>query len=166
MRAWPTHTSLNSTTTICCRAQATEVVEIDPNYLGLQYSLGLVYERLGRFDEATAAFERVSPAGIRRGSTIAAAAGLVRARAGARDEALHTLERLESLAVGEYVSSYDLALLSLAVGNADKAIAFLSKAIDEHASFVPYLNIDARLDPLRSDARFTAIVDRVKFPRV
>jgi len=147
-------------------AQATEVVEIDPNYLGLQYSLGLVYERLGRFDEATAAFDRVSPAGIRPGSTIAAAAGLVRARAGARDEALHTLERLESLAVVEYVSSYDLALLSLAVGNADKAIAFLAKAIDEHASFVPYLNIDARLDPLRSDARFTAIVDRVKFPRV
>lgn len=145
--------------------QADEILQIDPRFLGLYYTLGLVQDRLGRFEEATRSFEVVSPAGIRRGSTVAAAAAVVVARAGRRDDARATLQRLEGMKADEYVSSYDLALVSLAVDDVDKALAHLSNAIEDHASFVPYINIDARLDPLRTDPRFAAIIERLKFPR-
>src|SRR5262249_42756754 len=128
--------------------------------------LGLVYERLGRFDEATRAYETVSPAGTRRGSTIAAAAAVVAARAGRSDEARATFTRLEAMSGEEYVSAYDLAIVSLALGDDQTSLHYLGQALDQYASSVPYINIDARFDPLRADPRFHAIVERLKFPHV
>jgi TolB-like protein/Tfp pilus assembly protein PilF len=142
---------------------AAEALEIDSNYPTLYYQLGLIYERLGRYDEAIAAFERINVSSTGRGSTVLAALGCTYAKAGKRDEAVKVLEQLQDRAAREYVSSYDLALLFLALGNHNRFIACLSNAHAEHASFMPFVNVDARLDSVRSDARFKALVDRMEF---
>jgi hypothetical protein len=40
----------------------------------------------------------------------------------------------------------------------------LEAAYHANSSFVPFLDVDARLDELRSDARFHALQRRLKFP--
>lgn len=141
-----------------------ETIAMDPAHTGLYYYLGQVYERQGKYAEAIDAFRQVSQSSNSRGATVLAAIGHAHARAGEREAALDVLAQLEALPAHEYVSWYDLALLHLALGNRDLALANLSKAHDEYSSFLPFLNIDARLDALRGDPRFHALVRRMNFP--
>jgi TolB-like protein/Tfp pilus assembly protein PilF len=144
--------------------QAIEALEIDSSLPNVHYFLGLIYERLGRYREATASFERINPVPAFRGSTVSAAFGYAQAKAGNRTQALEVLTRLEELAGRQYVSSYDLALLSLVLGQTDDAFAHLARAHDEYSSFLPFVNVDARFDGVRSDPRFKDLVRRLKFP--
>ena len=146
-------------------AQANETVELDPTHLAVHYDFGLIYDRLGKYDEAIAAFQRVG-SNWNRGATVLAALGRTYAVAGKRDEALGILKRLEETSSREYVSTYDLALLSLALGDKDRAFALFSKAYEDHSSFLPFIAVDARLDGLRSDPRFEELVRRMNFPAV
>lgn len=84
--------------------------------------------------------------------------------AGNRAEAIEVLKQLEELSTREYVSAYDRALLCVALGDTDQAFALLSKAYDDYSSFLPFLNVDARLDAVRSDARFRALAERMNVP--
>ena len=144
--------------------QVIETIQMDPAYAGLYYYLGQAYERQGKYAEAIAAFNKVSPTSESRGATVLAAIGYAHARAGQRDRAMDILKQLEELSSREYVSLYDLALLHLTLGDKDRAFARLSQAIDEYASFLPFLNIDARFDEVRADPRFRALVERMQLP--
>lgn len=141
--------------------QSLETLDLDPGYAGLHYSLGLIYERRGEYDRAIEAFERVSTRKHDRGTTVLAAMGFTHARAGRRARATGILQSLEATARSNYVSSYDLALVHLALGQLDDAAGRLERACEEHASFMPFVSVDARLDELRSDARFRAVVRRL-----
>ncbi len=143
-------------------AQAHETIEIDPTYLAIHYYVGLICERLGKYGEAIAAFQKLGQPS--RGATVLAALGHTYAVAGRRDEALKVLKQLEETLNREYVSTYDFALLLLALGERDRAFALFSKAYDDHSSFLPFINVDARLDGVRSDARFHELVRRMNFP--
>jgi tetratricopeptide (TPR) repeat protein len=143
--------------------QVHETIEIDPTYVGVYYYLGLIYERLGRYDEAIAAFQKMTPI-ARSGPTTLAGLGFAYAMAGRQNEARKVLARLEDESTRDYVSTYDFALLFLALGDRDRAFAFFSKAYDDHSSFLPFIRIDARLDGVSSDPRFKALVDRMGFP--
>ena len=145
-------------------AQAHETIEIDSTYLAIHYYVGLIYDRLGKYDEAIGAFQKVVGPKTSRGATVLAALRHTYAIAGRRDEALAVLKQLEEVSKSEYVSTYDLALLLLALGDRDRAFALFSKAYDDHSSFLPFISIDARLDGVRSDARFDELVRRMNFP--
>lgn len=144
--------------------QVTEILEMDPAYTALYYYLGQVYERQGAYSQALEALHRVSPEPHNRGATVLAAIGYTYAQAGDREAATEVLEQLQGLSEREYVSSYDLALLHLALSDKDRAFARLSKAYDDHSSFLPFLNVDARFDEVRTDPRFEALVHRMNFP--
>jgi len=143
--------------------QVHETSEIDPTYLGLYYDLGRIYAAQGRYDEAIAAFQKVG-VNPSRGSTVLAALGRTYALAGKRDQALKVLEQLDELSSHGYVSTYELALLCLSLGDIERAWALFAKAYDDHSSFLPFMNVDARLDGVRSDPRFKNIVRRMNFP--
>jgi len=142
----------------CAEANA---IDRQPN---TDYLTGLIHERLGRYDDAVRAFAQRWPKTARSRTTVAAAIGFVQAQAGQRDEALQARNRLESLSEHEYVSSYDLALLYLALGDADLAVERLWRAHEEFSSMLPYVNVDARIDSLRSHPSFRALIERMRFP--
>jgi serine/threonine protein kinase/tetratricopeptide (TPR) repeat protein len=141
--------------------QAQETLELDPAYTAIHYWLGLVYERQRKYPEAIRAFETVGPTASNRGLTVLTAIGQTHAIAGNRAEALHVLERLESASTGAYVSSYDLALIHAALGDSDRACALVRKAYDDHSSFLPFLDVDARFDGLRTDPRIQDVLRRM-----
>jgi len=59
------------------------------------------------------------------------------------------------------ISKFRQTLLLLALGNRDRAISLLSAAYEEHEAELIWLACDPRLDPIRQDARFTALVNGV-----
>ena len=144
--------------------EVAETFEMDPAYTGLYYYLGLVYERQGAYDQAMEAFHKVSPKSHNRGATVLAAIGYTHARAGDREAAISVLNQLEELAAREYVSPYDLGLLHLALGDEERAFVYLWKAYDAYSSFLPFANVDARLDAIRADGRFVALLARLNVP--
>jgi predicted Zn-dependent protease len=66
------------------------------------------------------------------------------------------------------ISKFRQALLLLALGDRDRAISILSAAYEEHEAELIWIACDPRLDPIRQDARFTALLNGVMLdsPRV
>jgi TolB-like protein len=143
--------------------QAIDILDLDSAFVSAYYYLGLIHERLGHYDEAIAAFQKMGLEPV-RGATVFAALGRTYALAGRREEALQVARRLDALSTREYVSLYDFALLQFGLGDLDRGFALLSDAYDAHSSFVPFLNVDARLDDVRRDPRFEALIQRLAFP--
>jgi hypothetical protein len=49
------------------------------------------------------------------------------------------------------------------LGEKDQAIAYLEKALQDRYDVITGLNVDPLLQPLRSDPRFQALVQRINF---
>jgi len=128
------------------------------------YYMGLSYAQQGAYGRALDAFTRVRLRSPKPAATVLAAMGSAQARAGQRRAALESLKSLEALSSAEYVSSYGMALLHLALGDKDRAVERLSKAYEEYSSFMPFLGVDPRLDEVRTDERFLALLARLNLP--
>jgi hypothetical protein len=50
------------------------------------------------------------------------------------------------------------------LGEKDEAFTLLEKSIAERSTFLVYTKWEPRLDPLRSDPRFTQILKRIGLP--
>jgi TolB-like protein len=79
------------------------------------------------------------------------------------DAARKVLTQLGELSQTRYISSYEIALIHLALGEHDRALDLLDVAVEERSGWLPYLLNDVRLDPLRSTARFASLTARVGF---
>ena len=145
-------------------AQGGDILEMDPGYAAAYYDLGRVYLSAGEYERAIQALENVPSHAQHRSATVVAGIGCAHAKAGRHAKAVEIAKQLEARARHEYVSSYDLALLHLALGHPDEACAHLSKAHADHSSHLPFLNVDPRFDELRADPRFQALVRRMNFP--
>jgi DNA-binding SARP family transcriptional activator/Flp pilus assembly protein TadD len=125
--------------------------------------LGRVLQFNGQLDSALAHFAAMGP--LRTWVPTLAGEGYVYAQQGRRDLARDVLQRLDSLSKSEYVTAYAVALVHAALGQSDSAFVWLNKAVDERTHWVLWLNRDRRWDPIRSDPRFRAVVQRVGVPR-
>jgi hypothetical protein len=70
----------------------------------------------------------------------------------------------------EYLSrpnpaEYDVALVYAVLGERARALDQLEHAYTQHDAALVNLSNDPRLDPLRSEPRFQALVRKMKFPR-
>ena len=142
-------------------AHLQQTLEKDPQYADTHWSFGLMYEQKKMTAEAIAAFQKAIdlsrtqefPEGK---PEMIAALGHAYAIAGRRIEAEKILEQLGALvAQGRYVSPYSLALIYVGLNDKDRAFTWLERAYDERDEALVHLKVDPRLDPLRSDARFT-----------
>jgi hypothetical protein len=69
------------------------------------------------------------------------------------------LDRLLVAASTRYVSSYDIGEVYPSLGDDDTAFPWLQRACDEKARGMAFILVEARLDPLRSDPRFKALLN-------
>ena len=76
---------------------------------------------------------------------------------------LPSVAQLTELSKERYVSPYDIALIHAALGQIDEAFAWLDKAYDQCVEWMIYTNVDPRLDPLRTDPRFSTLLQRLGF---
>jgi serine/threonine-protein kinase len=149
-------------------AEATEEIrrtlELDPTYFYGHMFLGMCHEQQGRFAEAAAAFERARSLTAAAGETPPEIlADLVRShvQAGDRAAAEKVRAELEALKERRYVSRHDLALVSLALGDRTASLDWLEKAYEDRNWYMPWIHLDPRFDPIRSEPRFQNLVRRM-----
>ena len=134
-------------------------VTLTPNFLIAHLMLGLALLERGKFEEAIAAFENgmdlaVTPDGL-------AMLGFALAKVGRNESANEILARLDELGTSRYVNDYGRALIHLALGDREQALAGLERAAEARCELLVYLGIDPRLDPIRAEPRFHDLMVRV-----
>ncbi|MBV9608827.1 MAG: winged helix-turn-helix domain-containing protein [Acidobacteria bacterium] len=142
-------------------ATALPLVAADPNgWLG-HYFLGVGYEGSGRQPEAVAEYERAVE--LSKGDQDALAAlAHVYSSVGRKADAEKVLRRFTQTSNSAYVSPYMIASVYSALGERDKAFAFLEKAYQERCwDLAHFLKADLRVDDLRSDRRFQDLLRRM-----
>ncbi len=144
--------------------QCRRTIEMDPNFAVAHWHLGLAYEQKQVFDAAIEEFQKaISLSG---GSPLMRAAlGHAYAKSQKKDEANKILAELNELSKRQYVSSYEVATICVALGNNEQAFQLLEKAYTEHSFHLVFLNVWPQFKPICSDPRFQDLVQRVGLSR-
>jgi len=158
---WINYLSRNAEATI---EEAGKTLKLDPNFFPAQRYLALAYELQGKYNEAVAEFQKAVSLS-RGGALIKAELGHAYALAGKRGEALQVIDDLQRLTGHRRVSSFHLALIYAGLGEKDRAVELLNKAVDERAERMVWLRVDPRFDKLRADARFNDLLMRIGLAR-
>ena len=77
----------------------------------------------------------------------------------AKQVAAEFVERHES----EYVSPVDLAVVYLGIGDKEKALDWIERAIDERRGWAAYLRVHPVVDSLRDEPRFNQLIERMTY---
>ena len=143
--------------------QLQKTIAMDPNFDLAHWFLGQAYEDKGRVTEAIQEYEKA----IKLNSDPTVLASLARAHALAGDNEIagKILADLTNQSKQRYIPAYPLAVVHLALGNKDEALRLLEKSYEDLAPFdtgvFGSIKIDRRLDALRGDPRFDALVRKV-----
>jgi tetratricopeptide (TPR) repeat protein len=135
-------------------------VELDPAFYPVHYYLGLAYQQTGQYAEAAAELQLAR--GLSGDSTLMIAAlGGVYATWGKSGEAAEILRELDVIAPSRYVSQVFVAAIHAGLGDTERALASLQQASKDRCSwFLRCLLNDARLDSVRDQPRFQALIRR------
>jgi len=136
-----------------------KTIELDPASPQTRLWLAEVYELLKRPRDAIAELRTLELDPSHDSGQVALAAATY-ARCGDRNTALALIRRLEARAKERYIMPALLAFPYAAIGDKDRAFELLDQAIDERSMVPSWLRLP-RYDPLRTDARFKAILDRL-----
>lgn len=80
---------------------------------------------------------------------------------GHKEKANHLIAELETLRKAYHVSSYDLAVAHLGVGDKDLAFQWLEEAYRTRDEGLLWLKVDPVLDEVRDDSRYLTLMQRV-----
>jgi Flp pilus assembly protein TadD len=141
---------------------ARESQRMMPNFWG-QVVLGWAFVGRGQHDSAVAALREAVKLSDELPFARAALAHAL-ARSGRTADARQILDGLLNESLREYVSAYDIAVVYAGLGDNARALEWLRKAIGERSVFIVHLAWDARLDPLRADPAFLALVQELGIP--
>ncbi|MFI5119112.1 MAG: protein kinase [Thermoanaerobaculia bacterium] len=139
-----------------------KALEMNPQYPPAHLFLGRVYQAKGLYEQAIAEYQATGP--LKEWVPTVAAIGYVYGVMGKRREALQVLSNLEARSKKEYVTAYGVALVHAALGDKDRAFAWLEKGVEERTHWLVWLKRDLRWEPIRSDPRFAEMIRRVGLP--
>jgi TolB-like protein/Tfp pilus assembly protein PilF len=134
-------------------------IELDRNFHGAYWALGLVYEGLSLYAESVAAFQKglsLAPETPR----LLGSLGHAYAAWGKHSEAHEVLDQLKRLSATTYVSPFDFALVHLGLGNLGASIEWLEVAYESRSYELVSSRVDPKFDSIRSDARFSRLLSR------
>ncbi|HEX6126606.1 MAG TPA: protein kinase [Pyrinomonadaceae bacterium] len=135
--------------------------KMDPTlWVPLGY-LGGAQTLKGQYTEAAATFRKaieISDGSPNAKSHLAYAL----AKAGQRDEAMAMINELKRLAEREHINTFHFAVPYIGLGDKDEAFFWLGKGIDEGSIGFKQLDVHPWFDDLRSDPRFTALLQRAR----
>ncbi|HEU4934901.1 MAG TPA: protein kinase [Vicinamibacterales bacterium] len=137
-----------------------------PDVPGLHIMLGRVAEARGRLTEALEQTRAASE--LAAGGGVALRVQVVRLEAlnGQTREAQKAFRQLQqdALAGRVQLTSRDVAYSQLAFGDKEGALRAFARAIDERDPSLVWLGVDPRVDSLRQDSRFVALLKQLGLP--
>jgi len=140
-----------------------EGLEIDPDFDQSNGLLSLFYIKRGEFDKAFAYLPKLDR--VEEQSVYPLAwLGFLYGSVGRQTEAHAILAELMERRTREYVPASALADVHLGLREHEEALQWLEIAYDERDVTLVWLKESWEYDPLRTDPRFQAIIDRMDFP--
>jgi len=136
---------------------------LDPDFTALPFFPGQAYERQGRYDQAIAACQEETVKS-KDDPALLAVLGYAYASAGKKEESQGVRTKLEGLRQQRYVSPFMLAIFYTGQGDKDEALRQLNTAYEVHDPQLIWVKLDPELDPLRSDPRFSELLQRLRIP--
>ncbi len=165
-----------------------EILEIDPGFGMANGILAVVYRDQGKYDEALheitklvkfAGDETLSPSPGNEpvfyvgkddrpefsmsDPESTGVAGQIYALKGDKAMALNIIEWLADLSSRRYVEPHTFALVYAGLGDRDKAFEYLERSFADSSAILTYFNVWSLLDPIRSDPRFSELLQRIGF---
>jgi Flp pilus assembly protein TadD len=133
---------------------------MDPEVVLARRLLGAALLQLGRTGEAIV--ELASAAALADGDPVLMA-WLAHAQAVAGDprEARRLLVELRAIEAERYVSPYHVALVQTGLDDLDAAFDALDQAWLDRDGALGWVHVEPRFEPLRRDARYAALLERV-----
>jgi TolB-like protein/DNA-binding winged helix-turn-helix (wHTH) protein/Tfp pilus assembly protein PilF len=138
--------------------QIRKTINMDPFFALAHFVLGEVFTQQHQSEQAIAEFQKaieLSPGS----SAFTANLAYAYAVSGRRDKAVQILNDLQKRSRGAASSFPEIALIHVGLNEKDQAIAWLEEAFAER--FNPGVLMRPAFDPLRSDARFQNLVQRI-----
>ena len=142
--------------------QLRKTIEMDPNRGFSHWYLGMALDQKGDYSQAIAELQTAKQL-LTAVVGVEADLGHAYAASGDREAAQRMIDELKQLSTRRYVPAYHIALIQAGLGEADEALNWLDKAYQERSDLLVYLKVEPRLDRIRSDPRFAALMKRVGF---
>jgi DNA-binding winged helix-turn-helix (wHTH) protein/TolB-like protein/lipoprotein NlpI len=137
-----------------------KIIEIDPNFPRAHFRLGSAYEDGGMHADAIAELQKAVQ--LSGGDPYyEGALGHAYAVSGNVIAARRMLAVLKSPSTERYIPAYAIALIYAGLREKDNAFLWLEKACEDRSTSLAYLKVDPVLNSLRSDPRFSALVQRI-----
>jgi adenylate cyclase len=137
-----------------------KALELDPNSFLAQFNLGWIDIQAGKFNQAIPELEKAramdSPLFFVSGYL-----GYAYAAAGERAKAEAVIEGLSRISSRRFDSPFSTAIIYLGLGDTEKALGGLEKAYESRSQYMLWLKMDKMFDPIRSEARFIALLKKV-----
>jgi tetratricopeptide (TPR) repeat protein len=143
--------------------QCRKTLELDPEFALGHWCLGVTEVAEKRYTEAVTEMQRANALGAAPMYTWGL--GYAYAASGDRIRAKAIIESLKKRPDNVYMPAYFIASIYGALGEKDLAFTWLQRAYAARDPQITYLLLDPFVDPLRSDARFDALVRQVGFPQ-
>jgi len=143
-----------------CVAQSRKTLELDPNFFYSHMFMGDCLAQLKRYDEAISEFQetlRITP----HNTAVIARLGYVLGKVGRKREALDLLKQMEQSRQSEYTSAGLQAWIYAGIGDREHTLESLEKDENQRGTTTLFLRDDAKLDLVRAEPRFIALLKKV-----
>jgi serine/threonine protein kinase/tetratricopeptide (TPR) repeat protein len=140
--------------------EARKALALDPGFAVGHIGLARNMVQQGKYEEAIAEYKQAINL-MGRTSQLLGELGRAYALSGKRSEALKLLEELKDLSARQYISPLDFAFIYMGLGDREQAFVYLEKAYQERSTWLMWIKVDPRFDPLRSDPRFADLLRRM-----
>jgi tetratricopeptide (TPR) repeat protein len=141
-------------------AQLKSVIAMEPRFDHARSVLGRALLAKGETAAAIDQFQaRTQPSPGSEGDL-----GRAYAHAGRKAEARAEIERLNGRAEQGFGVAYDLATIYAALGDVPRACTALQRALQDHSQLLGTMRLDPAIDPLRGEACFKKVEERLYAP--
>ena len=135
-----------------------QVITLEPDFSNAHTRLGVALLAKGEVAKSVHEFEMARTLSD-PDPYLDGLSGYAAARSGNTVEARKMLDNLiHRKSQSENVPAFSVALIYIGLGDRDNAMAWLEKAYQDRSTYMVYIKIDALLDPLRTDPRFTSLL--------
>ena len=145
------------------KEQAGRAADLDPTFFFPPWVHGWIELQSGKLEDAIPQFQKAKAMGSP--AFVSAWLAYAYAASGDRAHARAELEDLKKMSLRGSVTPFNLALVSLGLGDRARAVSYLEQAYAADSQWLGWLKGDRTFDPLRSDPRFAALMRRLRLAR-
>jgi DNA-binding winged helix-turn-helix (wHTH) protein/tetratricopeptide (TPR) repeat protein len=140
--------------------QLENLLDLNPGFIRARVMLGKVWEQKKEYTKALEMLRSAVELSRDDPVTVTALAHTL-ARAGQPGEAIKIIDDLQHSRKGQYISAGNIANIYIALDEKQLAFDWLERAFENKDIQLIWLKVNPVFDPLRSDNRFTKLIERV-----